>query len=103
MSQSPEIEGMVELMLDKVLGCRSPGTSRALSPGWSCPGILVLGEGPSLTPRSPLWAVSATSLSLKEGYQACKLGRIDFLFARITLSMDFLVALNTINMGFLLL
>ena len=25
------------------------------------PGILVLGEGPSPTPQSPLWAVSATS------------------------------------------
>ena len=34
-----------------------------------------MGEGPSLTPQSPLWAVSATSL--KEGYQACTLGRID--------------------------
>ena len=36
---------------------------------------LVLGEGPSLTPQSPLWAVSATSLN--EGYQACKLGHLE--------------------------
>ena len=31
MSKPLEIEGMVQLVLDKVLGCRSPGPSRALS------------------------------------------------------------------------
>ena len=30
MSKPLEIEGMVQLVLDKVLGCRSPGSSRAL-------------------------------------------------------------------------
>ena len=62
MSQPPEIEGMVELVLHKVLGCRSPGPSRALCPGWAWSRhLLVLGEGPSLTPQSPLWAVSLLS------------------------------------------
>ena len=31
MSKPLEIEGMVQLVLDKVLGCRSPGPSRAVS------------------------------------------------------------------------
>ena len=86
MFQPPEIDGMVELVLHKVMGCKSPGPSRALCPDWDWSRhLLVLGEGPSPTPQSPLWAVSATSL--KEGYQACKLGRID-MDIDIDINMD---------------
>ena len=72
MSQPPEIEGMVELVLHKVLGCRSPGPSRACvqaGPGLGISWSWVRGPPP------PLSLPSGQSLQpLKEGYQACKLG-----------------------------
>ena len=64
-SLPPEVDSLAELVLDKTVGCCRPRASRPRRrrhPGrnWSC-SRLVLGEGLSLTPQSPLGSVSATS------------------------------------------
>ena len=59
----PEVGSMAELVLDEAVGSCRPRASRPRRhPGssWSRH-VLVLGEGTSPTPQSPLQAVSATS------------------------------------------